>query len=117
MANQKVQIKKTVYSNVGLSKIVDREFRAFANPIPVQDTDTVGELFRLYDKLYLDIPVNGESDSHEYLITRSSELVDVDIDNEAIQPLLDEISELRQQLLEANIEITKLNTNLANGGN
>lgn len=117
MANQEVQIKKTVYNNESLSKIVDRAFKTFGETVPEQDTDTVEEFFRLYDKLYLDIPVNGDSNSHEYLITKSSELVDVDIDNEAIQPLLDEISELRQQLLEANIEITNLTTNSANGGN
>lgn len=117
MANQKIQIQKTVYNNAGLSKIVDREFKAFAEPVPVQDTDTVDELFRLYDKLYLEIPVNGDTNSHEYLITRSSELVNVDLDNEAIQPLLEEISELRTELLAANQEIANLNIKLANGGN
>lgn len=117
MANQKIQIQKTVYNSAGLSKIVDREFKAFAEPVPVQDTDTVDELFRLYDKLYLEIPLNGEINSHEYLITRSSELVNVDLDNEAIQPLLEEISELRTELLAANQEIANLNIKLANGRN
>ena len=117
MANQKIQIQKTVYNNAGLSKIIDREFKAFAEPIPEQDTDTVDELFRLYDKLYLEIPVNGTTNSHEYLITRSSELVNVDLDNEAIQPLLEEISDLRTELLAANQEIANLNIKLANGGN
>ena len=117
MANQKIQIKKTVYNNAGLSKIVDREFKAFADPIPVQDTDTVEELFRLYDKLYLEIPVNGETNSHEYLVNKSSELVDVDLDNEAIQPLLEEITQLRTELLQANQEIADLNIKLADGRN
>ena len=117
MANQKVQIRKTVYDNAGLSKIVDREFKAFAEPVPEQDLDTVEELFRLYDKLYLEIPIEGESNSHEYLITKSSDLINVDLDNEAIQPLLEEISELRTQLLESNREIANLNIQLANGGN
>ena len=117
MANQKVQIRKTVYDNAGLSKIVDREFKAFAEPVPEQDPDTVEELFRLYDKLYLEIPIEGESNSHEYLITKRSDLINVDLDNEAIQPLLEEISELRTQLLESNREIANLNIQLANGGN
>ena len=117
MANQKVQIRKTVYDNAGLSKIVNREFKAFAEPVPEQDPDTVEELFRLYDKLYLEIPIEGESNSHEYLITKSSDLINVDLDNEAIQPLLEEISELRTQLLESNREIANLNIQLANGGN
>lgn len=117
MANQKIQIQKTVYNNAGLSKIVDREFKVFAEPVPEQDTDTVEELFRLYDKLYLEIPVDGETNSHEYLIARSSELVNVDLDNEAIQPLLEEISDLRTELLAANQEIANLNIKLADGGN
>lgn len=117
MANQKIQIQKTVYNNAGLSKIVDREFKAFTEPVPEQDTDTVDELFRLYDKLYLEIPVIGDTNSHEYLITRSSELINVDLDNEAIQPLLEEISDLRTELLAANQEIANLNIKLANGGN
>lgn len=117
MANQKVQIRKTVYDNAGLSKIVDREFKAFAEPVPEQDPDTVEELFRLYDKLYLEIPIEGESNSHQYIVTKSSDLLNVDLDNEAIQPLLEEISELRTQLLESNREIANLNIQLANGGN
>jgi len=117
MANTKVQIKKTVYDNTGLSKIVDREFRSFGDPVPEQDLDTVTELFRLYDKLYLDIPVEGDSNSHRYLVQKSSELLNVDLDNEVIQPLLDEIAELRQELLEANQEIASLNIQVANGGN
>ena len=117
MANQKIQIQKTVYNNAGLSKIVDREFRVFAEPVPVQDTDTVDELFRLYDKLYLEIPVNGEINSHEYLVNKSSELVNTDSDNEVIQPLLEEISQLRTELLAANQEIANLNIQLANGRN
>lgn len=117
MAKQEIRIQKTVYSNAGLSKIIDREFKAFAEPVPEQDTDTTSELFRLYDKLYLEIPVNGETNSHEYLINRSSELVDVDINNEAIQPLLEEITQLRTDLLAANQEIANLNIQLANGNN
>lgn len=117
MANQKVQIRKTVYDNAGLSKIVDREFKAFAEPVPEQDPDTVEELFRLYDKLYLEIPIEGESNSHQYIVTKSSDLLNADLDNEAIQPLLDEISELRAELLESNREIANLNIQLANGGN
>lgn len=116
MANTKVQVKKTVYDNVGLSRIVDREFKTFVDTAPIQNTDTVQELFRLYDKLYLEIPVQGDLNSHTYLVQKSSELLNVDLDNEAIQPLLDEIAELRQELLAANQEIASLNIQVANGG-
>lgn len=117
MANTKIQVRKTVYDNVGLSKIVDREFRTFVEVPDEQDTDTVDELFRLYDKLYLEVPAEGDTNSHRYLVQKSSELLNVDLDNQAIQPLLDEIAQLRQELLEANQEIASLNIQVANGGN
>lgn len=117
MANTKIQVRKTVYDNVGLSKIVDREFRTFVEVPDEQGTDTVDELFRLYDKLYLEVPAEGDTNSHRYLVQKSSELLNVDLDNQAIQPLLDEIAQLRQELLEANQEIASLNIQVANGGN
>lgn len=117
MSNQKITIQKTVYNKEGLSKVVNRSFTEFASPTPVEDPDTVEELFRLYEKLYFTIPVEGELSSHEYLVNRSSELVNTDLTNEQIQPLLDEIALLRTELLEANEEIANLTSNLANGGN
>lgn len=117
MANQKVQIQKTVYNNQQLSKVVNREFNYFGTPPVTESTDTVDKLFSLYDQLYLEIPVEGEINSHTYLIAKSSELVTVDADNELIQPLLEEITQLRTELLQANQEIASLNIKLANAAN
>ena len=115
--DKNVKLKRTVQKREDLDKVVKSQFTTFLQPEVEVDTDTVEELFRLYDKLYLEIPVIGETNSHEYLIARSSELVNVDLDNEAIQPLLEEISDLRTELLAANQEIANLNIKLANGGN
>ena len=109
MANS-VDIQKKVYNREQLSTVVDREFKAYAPPVPIQDPDTVENFFRLYDKLYYSIPDKGETNSHEYIIKRSSELVDFDKATEEFQPLLDEIAQLRQQLLQANQEIFNLQT-------
>jgi len=81
---EEVKLQKTVYDPIKSPKVVDTSFKTFAKPVPAEDTDTVEELFRLYNKLYLRIP-------------------SVDI-----QPLLDEITQLRQQLLSANQEILAL---------
>ena len=109
MANS-VDIQKKVYNKEQLSTVVDREFKAYAPPVPVQDPDTIEELFRLYNKLLYSIPDKGETNSHEYLIKKSSEIVDFDKTTEELQPLLDEIAQLRQQLLDANQEILNLQT-------
>jgi|TARA_R100000081_G_C4715543_1_gene115199 hypothetical protein len=97
----KIKVSKKVYSKEDFNKSVDTSFKTFVDEPEEEATDTVDELFRLYDKLYYEIPLKGENNSHEYLLQKSSELVDFDKSTEEIQPLLDEISELRERLLEA----------------
>ena len=109
MAND-IQIKKTVFSTSQFTKVVDNSFKTFTQPTTAQDTDTPEELFRLYDKLYYVIDVEGETNSHEYLVRRSSELIAFDKTTEEIQPLLDEISQLRQQNLALNQQVLDLQT-------
>lgn len=109
MAND-IQIQKTVFNSTEFEKVVDRAFSTFIQPAVEEDTDTVEEFFRLYEKLYYDIDVEGETNSHEYLIRKSSELVNFEKSTEEIQPLLDEIAQLREQLLQANQQILDLET-------
>lgn len=113
-----VKIQKNVFDQNQFDRVVDKEFKTFTQPIPAVDTDTVEELFRLYDKLYYTIPVEGADNSHRFLIEESSKLVDFEKTTEEIQPLLEEITQLRLQLVEANSTINDLESELAqNGGN
>jgi hypothetical protein len=105
-----IKIQKTVYDSTQFNKVVNRSFTSFTQPAVGEDTDTIENFFRLYEKLYFEIPPEGEVDSHEYLIRKSSELVDFEKTTEEIQPLLDEISQLREQLLQANQQILELET-------
>lgn len=111
MANN-IEIKKTVFSTTEFNRVVDTGFTTFTQPVLEEDTDTPEELFRLYEKLYYVIDVEGEENSHQYLVKRSSELLTFDKVTEDIQPLLDEISQLREQLLLANQQIIDLETNV-----
>jgi hypothetical protein len=108
MARKRIQISKTSYNSSQYNNLVDSEFTTFTDPVLEEDNDTIEELFRLYNKLYFSIPTEGEEDSHEFLIKKSSELVKLETQSEDIQPLLDEISQLRQQLLDANEQIFEL---------
>lgn len=105
-----IPIVKTVVSTVDFTKVVDTTFKTFTQPVPEEDPDTPEEFFRLYEKLYYSIDVTGETDSHEYLIRKSSELVSFDRVTENIQPLLDEIADLRVQNLTLNQQIIDLET-------
>jgi len=103
-----IKIQKTVFNKPDFDKVVDREFQFFTPPEDIVDEDTVLELFRLYNKLYFEIPLRNSNTSHEYLIKKSLELVDFEQDNERIQPLLDEITNLRAQLVDNQETILEL---------
>lgn len=105
MAKERIRIQKEVYRSDQFNNLVDRQFSTFTKPTVEVDTDTVEELFRLYDKLYYSIPLEGDNNSHQYLLQKSSELVDFEKTTDDIQPLLDEIAQLRQQNLELNQQI------------
>lgn len=111
MAND-INIQKTAFSTVDFNKVIDSTFKTFIQPIPEEDPDTPEELFRLYEKLYYEIDVTGEVNSHEYLIKKSSELISFDAVTENIQPLLDEIAQLRQQNLALNEQVLTLETKI-----
>lgn len=110
-----VKIVKTVFNSETYSDVIDRQFKVFKQPEPIVDTDTIEELFRLYEKFYAQIAIEGPSQTHQYLVERSSELYAVDNQLDAIQPLLDEVASLRAQLLDANRQIMELEIQLAGG--
>ena len=111
MAND-INIQRTVFNATEFNSVIDTTFKTFTQPVPEQDPDTPEELFRLYEKLYYVIDVTGDTNSHEYLIKKSSELVNFDRVTEDIQPLLDEIAQLRRENLALNQQILGLETQM-----
>ena len=111
MAND-IQLQKTVFSKVDFSKIVDTSFKTFTQPVPEEDPDTPEELFRLYDKLYYSIDAEGDENSHAYLVNKSSQIINFDAVTEDIQPLLDEIAQLREENLSLTQQILTLETKI-----
>ena len=109
MANE-IQIKKTVYRRDQFDKVIDRNFTTFSQPPAVEDEITLEEFFELYEQFYFEIPLEGDRNSHRYLLQRSSEVVDFERDTQDIQPLLDEIATLRTQILEYQQQLIEANT-------
>jgi hypothetical protein len=112
MANE-VRIKKSVYNKDEFKKVVDTEFKTFTQPVVIDTDLTVAELFEQYRKLYYEIPLQG-NDSHTFLIEESSKLVEFEKDTENIQPLLDEISSLREQNQELNQQLFDIESQQTN---
>lgn len=112
---EELKLGLTVLSKDTFNKVVDTSFRTFAPATATTDTDTVEELFRIFNKVFYSIPIYGPSNSLEALILKSKELyIEPDQPSPQIQPLLDEIAELRQRLLDANQQILSLSS-LTNG--
>jgi hypothetical protein len=76
----------------------------------LDETPTVDYFFQLYNELFYDIPELGETNSHEYLITKSSEYIDFQQNLEEIEALQAEIASLRTELLEEQKKVIELQT-------
>ncbi len=99
---QQVNLTKNSFSKTQYPKVIDTEFTQLV-PLPtgsvaVQDV-SVDEFFLLYDKLFFLIPKTGNN-SHETLITTSTDYIGYNPLTTEIEALQQEITELRRQLLE-----------------
>lgn len=109
---EKINLFQQAVTTREFERVVNTEFSTFIDSTPEEDF-TVEDFFVEYERLFYEIPAEGENESHEYLIRKSSELVDIETETTDITPLLDEIASLREQLLEANSQIVKLQSQTA----
>jgi hypothetical protein len=72
------ELSKKVYGKGSYTNIIDTSFKQLLPPEP-EDTDTVENLFRLYDKLFFIIDKEGETLSHRYLVNKSKGYIDTNI--------------------------------------
>ena len=108
---QTIQMSKEVYGKITFPRVIDTEFTEFISPATSSFEPTVPEFFQFYEDLFYQIPVEGEVNSHEYLVKRSSEYIGETVQNDEIKALLEEINTLRQDLLDANQTIVDLSSN------
>ena len=107
MANQKVDLIRKIYSKTEYPKIIDTKFSQLGVVSlneQINNTVTVNQFFEYYNELFYDIPSLGEVNSHEYLIKTSSDYINFDQDSDEIEALRREITQLRRDLLQSQIE-------------
>jgi hypothetical protein len=106
-----INLNKKVYAKNQYEKVIDTKFSQLANtPSPSSTTPTISieEFFQNYNQIFFQIPKEGETNSHEYLVKTSSEYINFTPINEDIQALIDEINLLQQQNLELNQQLVDL---------
>jgi hypothetical protein len=111
---QQVNLTKTTYSKIQYPKVIDTQFTQLlpvSASLAEEPLPTVDEFFNFYNQLFFDIPKLGETNSHEYLIKTSTEYIGASsVVNDELQALVDEVTSLRQQLLESQQQLIDLNT-------
>lgn len=111
----KLELSKSTLVKSTYANVLDISFSELTPPPPpVAEVVSVSQFFRLYDELFYDIPPEGDINSHEFLIQRSTEYIGFEEQTpEEIQALLDEITNLRQNLLDTEQEVFQLRAQLA----
>lgn len=125
MTNQRINLEKKVYDKDDYQKTIDTSFKELLPLTPEEEVDSISieQFFQYYNNLFFEIPKKGNN-SHNTLIQQSSEYVGDEKSNAELEALYKEVTELRQQLIESQTELTELretnvnlSQNISNGNN
>ena len=109
MAN--LPIVKQVFAKKAFNDTINTTFTELNAPTPTFATPTlpsITEFFQYYQALFYNIPKFGEADSHQYLILSSQDYIGSEnVNNEVIDALLVELTELRQENFELQDKLTQ----------
>jgi hypothetical protein len=98
-----IVLSKQVFAKSQYERVIDTSFTQLLQPTPtssiVLPTVSVTEFFQNYQQLFFVIPKFGDTESHEYLIKTSQEYVGSFNNDDTIQALVEEITNLRQENL------------------
>jgi len=105
-----ISIEKQVFNKVTFPKVIDTQFSQLLNAqeSEEQPTFTLDDFFQLYEQLFFQIPKEGDTNSHRFILEKEADYLGVIINQDDIQALLDEITTLRQQILDTQVTINEL---------
>jgi hypothetical protein len=105
-----IPIEKQVYDKFSFSKVVDTQFHQLLNNNATEETPvfTLDDFFQLYEQLFYQIPKEGDTNSHRYMLEKSAEYLGVIVSQDDIQALLEEITTLRQQILDTQTALDEI---------
>ena len=106
----RIDLNKTVYNKDDYQKTIDTSFKELLPSLEIEEeipSITIEQFFQYYNTLFFDIPKTGDN-SHNTLIQQSSEYVGNEQTNEELDALFREVTNLRQELLETQTELSDL---------
>jgi hypothetical protein len=116
---ESITFNKQVYNKNNYQKVIDTSFKQLGVQTiqqQIEQQPSVEEFFQMYNDLFYDIPETGNTNSHEYLIKKSSEYIGFEPNQEEISALQLEIAQLRIELLDTQKQLieAQTGTSLAN---
>jgi hypothetical protein len=104
-----ILIEKNVFNKDTFGRVINTQFSQLLSNIE-EDTPvfTIEEFFDLYENLFYQIPKEGDTNSHRYMLEKSAEYLGVIVNQDDIQALLEEITNLRQQVLDTQIALDEI---------
>jgi hypothetical protein len=107
-----IPIEKQVFNKNTFGKVVNTQFNQLINnqTTETQPTFTIDDFFTLYEQLFYQIPKEGDINSHRFILQKEADYLGVIVNEEDIQALLDEITSLRQQVLDTQSTLKDLTT-------
>tara|TARA_B100002019_G_C21259921_1_gene596114 strand:- start:1813 stop:2169 length:357 start_codon:yes stop_codon:yes gene_type:complete len=108
--SQKIDLKLKGYGKNSYPKVVDTEFTQLIQSVETESEVgfvTNEQFFDIYNDRFYELPIEGPF-SHSELIRRSTEYVGVDNTSEEVELLLQEINDLRIQLLESQKSVLEI---------
>tara|TARA_R110002167_G_scaffold144113_1_gene334158 strand:- start:278 stop:646 length:369 start_codon:yes stop_codon:yes gene_type:complete len=110
---ENVDIKLTTYNRTQFDKAINTDFTQFNgnNETPEKtaaETISTAGFFEAYDRLFLEIPKQGETNSHQYITNRSGEYVGGEDVSAEVQALTAEVTQLREENITLQQQIIQL---------
>ncbi len=105
-----IPVQRTVFDKDKFTKVVDINFNQLLNSQNLEETPsfTIEDFFQLYEDLFNQIPREGDINSHQYILQKEADYLGVQINKDDLQALLDEITDLRQEVLDSQKIINDL---------
>ncbi len=115
--SENVDINLTTYNRAQFTKAVNTSFTEFGVTGEPEESIAsqvdINTFFEAYDILFLEIPKQGETQSHQYLANRSGEYAGGEDINAEIQALTAEVTDLREENIALQQQIVQLATKTA----
>jgi hypothetical protein len=107
-----IPVQKTVFNKDTYGRVIDTQYTQLIHPSETENLSfTVDDFFELYEQLFYQIPKEGDTNSHQYILQREADYLGISLSQDDVQALLDEITSLRQQVLDTQTIINDLTKN------